>query len=163
MISKKNTFTYLLLSSTILLNGCDWLDSKPLNTIADIKAIKSDNNADPLDSLDSKPLNTIAGIEAIKSDNNADPLDWHTLIELSDQQFNELAKQHSQSEFYKSRIKYQGEMFYIADYKLNRAKEGLRLQPHNEKMQKEVDDCEQYLSRLNELTYKMQLLSMIRT
>ncbi|MBA5724505.1 hypothetical protein [Candidatus Liberibacter sp.] len=43
MISKKNALTSVLLLSTVLLNGCDWLDSEPYNTTAEttLKIVKN--------------------------------------------------------------------------------------------------------------------------
>lgn len=35
-MSKKIALTAVLLSSPVMLNGCDWLDSKPCNTPAGI-------------------------------------------------------------------------------------------------------------------------------
>lgn len=137
MISKKNfALTSILLSSSVLLNGCDLLESESRNTTAKIDRIPA--------------TNTSCSKSAEEPKTPKDSLDFSTLLKLSPQDATNILKMHSRKELFFF-LGHNNKNFSQPEHQFHSARRNYEANPEDKNAENDKNKAEKYFNKVRNL------------
>ncbi|ONI59424.1 hypothetical protein AYJ09_03615 [Candidatus Liberibacter solanacearum] len=142
MISKKFALTSILLSSSVLLNGCDLLESESRNTTI-------------------PATNTSSSKSTEKLKTPQDSLDFSMLLELSPQDSTNILKMHPRKELGYF-LGHNNDNFSQPEHNFHSARRNYEANPEDKNKQKAKEEAEAYYNKVHNLALIIQSVSNYR-
>ncbi|MFV0256356.1 hypothetical protein [Candidatus Liberibacter solanacearum] len=142
MISKKFALTSILLSSSVLLNGCDLLESESRNTTI-------------------PATNTSSSKSTEEPKTPKDSLDFSMLLKLSPQDSTNILKMHSRKELVDF-VGHNNDNFFQPEHHFYSARRNYEANPEDKNAQKAKDEAEAYYNKVRNLEIIIQSVTNYR-